>query len=305
MNLQKLILTKNACYLSGKKISVKGIMLHGTGANNTKLSRYVGPDDGKLGVNKYGNHWNTYHPGGDDIGPHAYVDKNGDGKCDVCGGRQVCVHAFIGRLADGTIATYQTLPWDYQGWHSGGSANDSYIGIEICEDDLTDTAYFKKVYQEAIDLCVYLCKQHGLTEKDIICHKEGYKQGIASDHSDVMNWFPKHGKSMDTFRADAKAMLNANTTVTNTTVTVNVDGINQGRGADQLMLYVGKAYTGTNKWGVEVLVGSDLVVEKVGKYGEGNTKIPDGKMVLSGHDKAAYWLLEKMKVGNKIKIIVG
>lgn len=45
----------------------------------------------------------------------------------------------------------------------------------------------------------------GLTEKDIICHCESYKQGIATNHSDVMHWFPKHGKSMDTFRkAEAK-----------------------------------------------------------------------------------------------------
>ena len=32
--------------------------------------------------------------------------------------------------------------------------------------------------------------------------------GIASNHADVMHWFPKHRKSMDTFRADVKALLN-------------------------------------------------------------------------------------------------
>ena len=50
-------------------------------------------------------------------------------------------------------------------------------------------------------------KQFGLTEADIICHSEGYKKGIASNHGDVMHWFPRHGKSMDTFRADVKALL--------------------------------------------------------------------------------------------------
>jgi hypothetical protein len=63
------------------------------------------------------------------------------------------------------------------------------------------------VYREAVELCVYLCKQYNLTEKDIICHSEGYKLGIASNHSDVMHWFPKHGKSMDTFRSDVKSVL--------------------------------------------------------------------------------------------------
>lgn len=187
MNLHKLIFTENACYKAGRKITVKGIMVHSTGANNPWLKRYVGPDDGLLGKNQYNNHWNTYHPGG----------------------REVCVHGFIGKLADGTVATYQTLPWDHRGWHAGGSANNTHIGFEICEDGLTDSTYFKKVYQEAVELCAYLCKLYGLTEKNIICHSEGYKQGIASNHGDVMHWFTKHGKNMDTFRSDVKAQLNA------------------------------------------------------------------------------------------------
>ena len=187
MNLRKLILTENACYKAGKKITVKGIMVHSTGANNPWLKRYVGPDDGLLGKNQYNNHWNTYHPGG----------------------REVCVHAFIGKLADGSVATYQTLPFNHRGWHAGGSANNTHIGFEICEDGLTDASYFKKVYQEAVELCAYLCKEYGLTEKNIICHSEGYRQGVASNHGDVMHWFPKHNKSMDTFRTDVKALLNA------------------------------------------------------------------------------------------------
>ena len=188
MNLHKLIFTNNNCYKAGRKITPKGIMVHSTGANNPWLKRYVGPDDGLLGVNKNGNHWNTPLPGG----------------------IQVCVHGFIGKLADGSIATYQTLPWDMRGWHAGGKANDSYIGFEICEDALSDSSYFAAVYKEAVELCVYLCKQFNLTENDIICHSEGYKKGIASNHGDVMHWFPKHGKSMDTFRADVKKLLNTN-----------------------------------------------------------------------------------------------
>lgn len=43
MNLRKLILTENACYKAGRKITPKGIMVHSTGANNPYLRRYV-PD---------------------------------------------------------------------------------------------------------------------------------------------------------------------------------------------------------------------------------------------------------------------
>ena len=185
MNLHKLFLTKNNCYKAGKKITVKGIMVHSTGANNPTLKRYL-PDDGLIGKNQYGNHWDTPLPDG----------------------REVCVHGFIGKLKDGTIASYQTLPWNHRGWHAGGSANNTHIGFEICEDGLTDSTYFNAVYKEAVELCAYLCKEYGLTEKDIICHSEGAKKGIASNHGDVMHWFPKHGKSMDTFRADVKKLLN-------------------------------------------------------------------------------------------------
>ena len=187
MNLRKLILVNNECYKAGRTITPKGIMVHSTGANNPNLKRYVGPDDGLLGKNKYNNHWNQSRPNG----------------------RQVCVHAFIGKLADGTIATYQTLPWNHRGWHAGGKANDTHIGFEICEDSLMDASYFNKVYKEAVELCVYLCKLYKLTEKDIIGHYEGFKLGIASNHSDPNHWFSKHSKPMDSFRADVKKALSS------------------------------------------------------------------------------------------------
>ncbi|MGS0745971.1 N-acetylmuramoyl-L-alanine amidase [Syntrophomonas erecta subsp. sporosyntropha] len=185
MNLRKLILTENACYKAGKTIVPKGIMVHSTGANNPYLKRYIGPDDELLGKNPYSNHWNQERPDG----------------------RQVCPHAFIGKLADGSIATYQTLPWNHRGWHAGGSANDTHIGLEICEDNLTDASYFNAVYKEAIELCVYLCRLYNLTEKNIIGHYEGYQRGIASNHGDPKHWFSLHGKSMDACRADVKKLL--------------------------------------------------------------------------------------------------
>ena len=146
MNLRKLIFTNNACYKAGRTITPNGIMVHSTGANNPFLKRYIGPDDGLLGKNQYNNHWNQDKPDG----------------------RQVCVHGFIGKLADGSLATYQTLPWNHRGWHAGGAANDTHIGFEICEDGLSDASYFSTVYKEAVELCVFLCKQFGLTEKNML-----------------------------------------------------------------------------------------------------------------------------------------
>ena len=183
MKLYKLFLTQNDCYRAGKPLKVAGLMLHSTGAPNTKLSRYVGPDDGRLGANPYGNHWNQPKPDG----------------------RSVCVHAFIGTLPDGSIATYQTLPWTMRAWHCAGAGNNTHIGVEICEDNLTDPVYFSKVYKEAVELFAYLCTEYALDPlKSILCHAEGYKKGIASNHGDVLYWFRRHGKTMDDFRQAVK-----------------------------------------------------------------------------------------------------
>ena len=190
MNLIKQILTKNECYITGKRHTVKGIMVHSTGANNPNINRYV-----DIGTKYSSNHWNQFRPSG----------------------RQVCVHAFLGKLEDGSIAVCQTLPWDIVGWHSGSGSlgpeknanNTGYIGFEICEDNLTDKVYFNKVYKEAVELCAYLCKEFKLNPlTDIICHSEGYKKGIASNHADVMHWFPKFQKNMDIFRNDVLTEIN-------------------------------------------------------------------------------------------------
>lgn len=182
MEIKKCIFTKNDCYKSGRKITPKGIMVHSTGANNPNLRRYIAPDDGILGKNVNSNDWNRP-------------------------GLSVCVHGFIGRDKDGRVRAYQTLPWDMRGWHAGGAANNTHISFEICEDGLTDAGYFKEVYAKAVELCAYLCRKYGLTERDVICHSEGYKKGIASNHGDVMHWFPKFGKDMDDFRADVRRLL--------------------------------------------------------------------------------------------------
>lgn len=183
IQITKHYLTYNDCYKTVQTIKPKGIMVHSTGSNNPKLSRYVQPDDGILGKNTNNNDWNR-------------------------GGISKCVHAFIGKDKNGVVRCYQTLPWNHRGWHGGGSSNNTHIGFEICEDGLNEPVYFAKVYEMTVELCVHLCKLYGLTEKTIICHSEGYKLGIASNHGDVMHWFPRHGKSMDTLRTDVKKKLN-------------------------------------------------------------------------------------------------
>ena len=64
-----------------------------------------------------------------------------------------------------------------------------------------------KIWSNAVWLTAHLCKMYGLDpEKDgvVICHSEGHERGMASNHADVMHWFPKHGKNMDDFRKAVK-----------------------------------------------------------------------------------------------------
>lgn len=196
MRLRKQYLTKNDCYRAGRTIRPQGVMIHSTGSNNPFVARYV-PGNDVIGWNQYGNDWDR--PG---------LEK--------------CAHAFVGKFADGGVGTVQTLPWNRRGWHCGrgknGSANDTHISFEICEDGLEDASYFKAVYQEAVELTAMLCREHNLdplADGVVICHKEGYHRGIASNHGDVLHWFPKFGKTMDDFRADvARWMEGEDETVT-------------------------------------------------------------------------------------------
>lgn len=184
MRLYTQLLTHNDCYIKGRTIKPQGVMVHSTGANNPWLRRYISPDDGRLGEPS-SRHWN----------------QSGVG---------ACVHAMIGKTADGSVAVYQTLPWNMRGWHCGRSGNDTHIAFEICEDGLDDLGYFQATYQAAVELTAYLCQLYHLdplADGVVLCHSEGYARGIASNHADVMHWWKKFGVDMDDFRADVAAEM--------------------------------------------------------------------------------------------------
>ena len=179
--------TKNPCFISGRRIKPSGIVVHSTGANNPYLKRYVGPDDGILGKNQYDNHWNS-----------AKADK--------------CVHAWIGKAADGSVKVYQTLPWDYRCWGVGsgkkGSYNSTHIQFEICEDSKKDKAYYQEAFALAQKLCEYLAEMYGINQENIVGHYEAHAAGYGSNHSDPKPWQKKHSGSMAQFRADLAALIN-------------------------------------------------------------------------------------------------
>ena len=185
MKLVQSILTKNPCYTAGRKITVKGLMLHSVGCSQPKASVFI-------------NSWNSA----------SYSNA--------------CVHGFIDGN-DGTV--YQTLPWNHRGWHAGGDANNTHIGVEMCEpacikytggasftcsDTATARAVAKRTYDAAVELFAMLCKEYGLNPLTaIISHKEGHSKGIASNHGDPEHLWKGLGMSytMDTFRQAVKAEM--------------------------------------------------------------------------------------------------
>lgn len=201
------IMTNSTCYKSTRVMNIKGILWHSTGANNPNLKRYVQPSttdkNYKTLIQKIGK--NT-----------AKTDYNSTTQ-------QSGLNAFIGKLADGTVTTVQTMPWNYRPWGCGsgsrGSCNTGWIQFEICEDNLANETYFNAVYKEACELTAYLCLIYNINPKatvkvgttnipTILCHADSYKLGYGSNHGDVLHWFKKYGKTMDNVRDDVELLLN-------------------------------------------------------------------------------------------------
>lgn len=194
MDYNRLLFTKSDCYKAGRKMTPKGIVVHSTGANNTSLKRYVGPDDGRLGYNKYKNHWNQP-------------------------GATACVHGFIGKDKYGKVCTYQTLPLNMCCWGVGSGSKGSYnyspayLQFEILEDNLKSKSYFNQVMKEAQEVCAKWCKEYDILVNKIVSHHEAHKKGYGSNHADCDHWLAKFGKNMDWFRAEVKKLLDGTISV--------------------------------------------------------------------------------------------
>lgn len=165
---------------------------------------------------------------------------------------KVCVHGFIdGNTGD----VYQTLPWEHRGWHCGGTANGTHIGIEMCEpdcikytsgakltcsDNAKATAIVERTYKSAVELFAKLCNEYGLNplaEGVILAHNEGYARGLASNHADPEHLWKglKLPYTMDGFRKDVNATMNP------TYFKVQVGAFSNKQNAENLLAKLKKA----------------------------------------------------------------
>lgn len=183
INIVEAIVTANKCYQTGAPLTPRGIMLHSVGCAQPSAAVFA-------------RSFNQFQPGG----------------------ASVCVHAVA--QADGTV--YQLLPWEMRGWHCGGSANSTHIGVEMTEPSAGMTyaeaaEQIAGTYRTAVELFAALCKKYGLDpvrDGVIIGHAEGHRRGVASNHADPELLWRTYdmGYTMDGFRADvAEAMAAKNT----------------------------------------------------------------------------------------------
>lgn len=212
MKITESLLVKNDCYKAGKKITVKGLMLHSVGCPQPDASVFV-------------KNWNK--PG---------VLK--------------CVHAFIdGNTGEVyQCLPWNHRGW-HSAKGKNGQAHDTHIGVEMCEpgcikytsgsnftcSDITEAkAVAKRTYESAVELFAFLCEEYNLdplADGVIISHKEGHERGIASNHGDPEHVWKqlKMGYTMDTFRQAVKAAMNDTSTTDNESVevpfTIKVDKV--------------------------------------------------------------------------------
>ena len=181
MNIIEEIAAKNKCYQVGAPLTPRGIMLHSIGTPQPSASVLA-------------RYFNQYQPGG----------------------QSVCVHAFV--QADGTV--YQTLPWDMRGWHCGGAANNTHIGIEMTEPGAgmsyaESAEQITGTYHAAVELFAKLCEMYSLdplADGVIIGHAEGHRLGVASNHADPEYLWNVYGMgyTMDGFRRDVAEAMSEN-----------------------------------------------------------------------------------------------
>lgn len=195
LSIKKSYTTRNKIYKEKRTLNVKGLMLHSVGDDIQSAETW----------------YNIYNRKGYNA---------------------AAVHAFI----DGTDGmVWQTMPWGQRAGHAGKKANDSYIGVEMCESKyirytsgtkFTIASKYRSnaqncadtTYWAAVRLFAYLCDSYNL---------DPVKPGVIYSHNEWRiktgwgHWDPEHywkglstGYTMNQFRKDVKNVLDESITVT-------------------------------------------------------------------------------------------
>lgn len=186
MEITQSFLTRNPCYRAGKKITVKGIVLHSVGCPQPSAE--------------------------------VFVKKLNSAEA------KVCVHAFIDANTGKVYQTlpWDYRAWHCggsgNGTHIGVEMCEppciKYVGGAkiTCSDEARAREMVRRTLNASVQLFAELCKKYGLDPMGrnvIVSHKEGHDRGMASGHGDPDHLFGQlhMAYTMDDFRrAVAEAM---------------------------------------------------------------------------------------------------
>jgi hypothetical protein len=184
MKIIKSIVTESDCYKTGKKINVKGLMLHSVGCNQPSAEVFV----------------KTWNKPDMNVCCHGLIDGNTgavyqtlpwDHRAWHCGRSGNDTHISVEMCEPSTIK------------YTGGS-----YWADL--DTAKTKAVVMRTYKAAVELFAYLCGAYNLNplgDGVIVSHCEGYKRGIASNHGDPEHIWKKYGLTMDGFRKEVKITM--------------------------------------------------------------------------------------------------
>lgn len=201
IKINEYLLKNSPCYMSGRKITPTGGMLHSIGCPQ--------PDPKVIANNFAASH-------------------------------NACVHAVVGKDAVVLqLLPWNSRAW-HCGSGKNGSGNNSLISIEMTEpasikytggaswietgDGSNTKAHVLATYANAVQFFAYICKKYGFNPEDgnvLMSHHEGHLKGIASNHGDPEHIWAKFGLSMDQFRKDVKKAMNGESVTTTPSVAVD------------------------------------------------------------------------------------
>ena len=87
------------------------------------------------------------------------------------------------------------------------SGEGTMVGYDVAKNQ----GYFDRMWKMVVAWNVYMVKKFGYPISGISDHAESYRAGYGSNHGDVGQWWPKHGKSMDALRKEVQEILNGET----------------------------------------------------------------------------------------------
>lgn len=187
MEIIESFVTKNPCYMAGKKINVKGLMLHSVGCPQPSAEVFT----------------RQHNSSAAKVCVHAFVDANTgkvyqtlpwDYKAWHCGGAANSTHVGVEMCEPPCIK------------YTGGASF-------TCNDEQRAKEMVMRTLGTSAELFAFLCKEYGLNPLEdgvIISHKEGHDRGVASGHGDPDHLFRQlhMDYTMDDFRRAVAAAMN-------------------------------------------------------------------------------------------------